>query len=74
MKRSALSQRPPLPTRRKKPLTVLNAVRTANRTARHNVYAYVLQNGRTRYSDDGEPAKTAGTPCWKPSAMRVWQT
>ena len=22
----------------------------------------MLQNGRTRYSDDGEPAKTAGTP------------
>ena len=41
---------------------VLNGVRAANRTARHNVYAYVLQNGRTRYSDDGEPAKTAGTP------------
>ena len=34
-----------------KALTVLNAVRAANRTARHNVYAYVLQNGRTRYSD-----------------------
>ena len=31
-----------------KALTVLNAVRAANRTARHNVYAYVLQNGRTR--------------------------
>ena len=45
-----------------KALVVLNAVRAANRTARHNVYAYVLQNGRTRYSDDGEPAKTAGTP------------
>ena len=45
-----------------KALAVLNAVRVANRTARHNVYAYVLQNGRTRYSDDGEPAKTAGTP------------
>ena len=45
-----------------KALGVLNAVRAANRTARHNVYAYVLQNGRTRYSDDGEPAKTAGTP------------
>ena len=43
-----------------KALAVLNAVRAANRTARHNVYAYVLQNGRTRYSDDGEPAKTAG--------------
>ena len=35
-----------------KALGVLNAVRAANRTARHNVYAYVLQNGRTRYSDD----------------------
>ena len=33
-----------------KALAVLNAVRAANRTARHNVYAYVLQNGRTRYS------------------------
>ena len=45
-----------------KALAVLNGVRAANRTARHNVYAYVLQNGRARYSDDGEPAKTAGTP------------
>ena len=45
-----------------KALEVLARVRAANRTARHNVYAYVLQNGRTRYSDDGEPAKTAGTP------------
>lgn len=45
-----------------KALAVLNGVRATNRTARHNVYAYVLQNGRTRYSDDGEPAKTAGTP------------
>lgn len=43
-------------------LAVLERVRAANRTARHNVYAYVLQNGRARYSDDGEPAKTAGTP------------
>lgn len=45
-----------------KALEILNAVRAANRTARHNVYAYLLQNGRVRYSDDGEPAKTAGTP------------
>lgn len=45
-----------------KALAVLDAVRAANRTARHNVYAYKLQNGRARYSDDGEPAKTAGTP------------
>lgn len=46
-----------------KALAVLNEVRAANRTARHNVYAYVLrQDNRLRYSDDGEPAKTAGTP------------
>ena len=51
-----------------KALAVLNAVRAANRTARHNVYAYVLQNGRTRYSDP--PVR----PCWRPSATRVWQT
>ena len=43
-------------------LEVLGRVRAANRTARHNVYAYVLHSGRMRYSDDGEPAKTAGTP------------
>ena len=46
-----------------KALAVLNRVRAENRTARHNVYAYVLREGnRTRYSDDGEPAKTAGLP------------
>ena len=38
-----------------------------NRMARHNVYAYVMRDanegpGRTRYSDDGEPQKTAGLP------------
>ncbi len=44
-------------------LAVLAAVKTEHRTARHNVYAYRLrENSRTRYSDDGEPAKTAGLP------------
>ena len=44
-------------------LQVLNDIRAANRTANHNVYAYVLrQDSRVRYSDDGEPAKTAGLP------------
>lgn len=44
-------------------LAFLEQVRAANRTARHNVYAYRLRQGsRERYSDDGEPAKTAGTP------------
>ena len=44
-------------------LAFLEQVRQANRTARHNVYAYRLRaDHRERYSDDGEPAKTAGTP------------
>lgn len=44
-------------------LAFLEGVRAAHRTANHNVYAYVLQaEARTRYSDDGEPAKTAGMP------------
>lgn len=44
-------------------LAFLEDVRAHNRTARHNVYAYRLrEGGRERYSDDGEPAKTAGTP------------
>jgi len=30
--------------------------------ARHNCWCYRLRSGVERYSDDGEPAKTAGTP------------
>lgn len=46
-----------------KALAVLEEIRAANRTARHNVFAYQLRaDNRVRYSDDGEPAKTAGTP------------
>ena len=46
-----------------KALAFLASVRAQHRTARHNVYAYVLrEGGRMRYSDDGEPAKTAGLP------------
>ena len=41
----------------------IEEVKAANRMARHNVYAYVLrEGGRVRYSDDGEPQKTAGLP------------
>ena len=44
-------------------LRFLEKVKAENRTARHNVYAYRLQeDNRERYSDDGEPAKTAGLP------------
>ncbi len=44
-------------------LSVLEARRGEHRMARHNVYAYVLADGTMRYSDDGEPAQTAGRPC-----------
>ncbi len=46
-----------------KALRFLESVRAEHRTASHNVYAYALREGaRTRYSDDGEPAKTSGLP------------
>ena len=41
----------------------INKIKSENRKARHNVYAYVLRdNNTTRYSDDGEPQGTAGMP------------
>lgn len=44
-------------------LCFLERIRAEHRTARHNVYAYILRDGgRMRYSDDGEPAKTSGLP------------
>lgn len=44
-------------------LAFLEKTRASHRTASHNVYAYQLREGaRQRYSDDGEPAKTAGLP------------
>lgn len=46
-------------------LAFLERIRTEHAQARHNVYAYILANGRTRYSDDGEPAQTAGMPTFE---------
>ncbi len=44
-------------------VAVLEGVRKAHPSANHHVYAYRLREGaRQRYSDDGEPAKTAGLP------------
>lgn len=40
----------------------LAALRTKYWDARHNVYAYILKNGASRFSDDGEPHGTAGKP------------
>lgn len=47
----------------KEALDFIEEVRATHRMARHNVYAYVLHaGGRVRYTDDGEPPKTAGIP------------
>ncbi len=60
---AVLSPAFPLPIPSRQRWNFLASVRAQHRTARHNVYAYVLREGnRTRYSDDGEPAKTAGLP------------
>ena len=37
-------------------------IKTENRDARHNVYAWSLSDGTRRYSDDGEPSGTGGAP------------
>ncbi len=41
---------------------ILAAVRKKYWDASHNVYAYILQNGVMRFSDDGEPQGTSGMP------------
>lgn len=46
----------------KEALAFLESVKAEHRMARHHVYAYVLRSGRVRYTDDGEPQKTAGLP------------
>lgn len=47
-------------------LAFLDEICAEHRMARHNVYAYILRgegaSERIRYSDDGEPQKTAGLP------------
>lgn len=44
-------------------IAFINQIKKKHSDARHNVYAYVLKDtNTTRYSDDGEPAGTAGMP------------
>ena len=44
-------------------VALIERIRSENRKARHNVYAYVLRDKNTsRYSDDGEPQGTGGVP------------
>lgn len=40
----------------------IRAMREKHWDATHNVYAYIIRDGATRYSDDGEPQGTAGMP------------
>lgn len=43
-------------------LARLEEMRRQHWDASHNVYAYILHGGATRFSDDGEPGGTAGMP------------
>ena len=43
-------------------LARLKEMRETYWDATHNVYAYVIKDGPTRFSDDGEPGGTAGMP------------
>lgn len=41
---------------------IMRALRQEYWDARHNVYAYILKDGSSRFSDDSEPHGTAGKP------------
>lgn len=43
-------------------LAYLKRMRETYWDATHNVYAYIIRDGATRFSDDGEPGGTAGMP------------
>ena len=43
-------------------LLCIKKMREQHWDATHNVYAYIIKDGPTRYSDDGEPQGTAGMP------------
>lgn len=43
-------------------LNCIKSMREKHWDATHNVYAYIIKDGATRYSDDGEPQGTAGMP------------
>lgn len=50
-------------TNEKDAVDFVNSIKKKHSDARHNVYAYVIKDtNTTRYSDDGEPAGTAGMP------------
>ena len=40
----------------------IEKIKKEHYNAKHNVYAYILNDGTKKYTDDGEPSKTAGLP------------
>ena len=40
----------------------IDKIKKEHYNAKHNVYAYILNDGTKKYTDDGEPSKTAGLP------------
>ena len=43
-------------------MSFVDKIKKQHYSARHNVYAYILSGGIKKYTDDGEPSKTAGLP------------
>lgn len=43
-------------------LEIIRQVKKQHADATHNCWAYVIRDGATRFSDDGEPGGTAGLP------------
>jgi len=43
-------------------MAFVDKIKKQHYSARHNVYAYILSSGTKKYTDDGEPSKTAGLP------------
>ena len=46
----------------KEAMDFVDKIKKEHYSARHNVYAFILSNGFKKYTDDGEPSKTAGLP------------
>lgn len=40
----------------------IEKIKKQHYNAKHNVFAYILNDGTKKYTDDGEPSKTAGLP------------
>lgn len=48
--------------REEKAVSIIGRIKKEYWDAKHNCYAYILRDGTSRYTDDGEPAGTAGLP------------